>query len=78
MLVAHHEPSSSPVAFGRWLLTQTSRPDPVGELAQRAARDPAFPRDGNPDAVSCRLNEAGADGDAHHALEQAELDYYCL
>jgi hypothetical protein len=62
-------------AFGRWLLQQTSRTDAVGELAQRAARDPHFPRNGTPDAVSCRLNAVGADGDMHSAFEDAELDW---
>jgi uncharacterized protein YozE (UPF0346 family) len=63
--------------FGRWLLSQATRSDPIGELAQRAARDPGFPRDGTADAVSCRLNAVGADGDVHQALEDAELDYLC-
>jgi hypothetical protein len=61
--------------FGRWLLSQVHRDDAIGELAQRAARDPAFPRDGTADAVSCRLNAVGADGDMHSALEDAELDW---
>ena len=64
-------------AFGRWLLDQANRADPIGDLAQRAARDPGFPRDGTADAVSCRLNAVGADGDVHQALEEAELDYLC-
>lgn len=62
-------------AFGRWLLTQATRPGAIGELAQCAARDPGFPRDGTVDAVSCRLNAVGADGDLHAALEDAELDW---
>lgn len=62
-------------AFGRWLLQQASRTDAVGELAQSAARDPHFPRDGTPDAVSCRLNAVGADGVMHSAFEDAESDW---
>ncbi len=62
-------------AFGRWLLQQANRADAVGELAQRAARDPQFPRNGTPDAVSCRLNAVGADSDMHAAFEDAELDW---
>ena len=67
------QPAKPP--FGRWLLRQTSRTDAVGELAQSAARDPHFPRDGTPDAVSCRLNAVGADGYMHSAFEDAELDW---
>ena len=64
-----------PRAFGRWLLAQQSRGDAIGELAKKAAADPQFPRDGTPDAVSCRLNAVGADGDMHWALEDAHLDW---
>lgn len=62
-------------AFGRWLLDQKSRRCTIGLLAENAARDPGFPRDGSVDAVSCRLNAVGAEGDMHLALEDAELDY---
>ena len=62
-------------AFGRWLLTQANRSGSIGELAQCAARDPGFPRDGTPDAVSCRLNAVGAEGDLHDALDDAQLDW---
>jgi hypothetical protein len=61
--------------FARWLLAQKTRADAIGDLAQCAARDPGFPRDGTPDAVSCRLNAVGADGDLHAALEDAALDW---
>lgn len=64
--------------FGRWLLDQASRPDPVGYIAKAATSDPRFPKDGAYEDVLRRLGEAGADGDAHHALEQAEIDYLCL
>lgn len=66
---------TSAPSFGRWLLSQRARQDAIGELAQKAAADPHFPRDGSPDAVSCRLNAVGADGDMHWALEDAELDW---
>jgi hypothetical protein len=62
-------------AFGRWLLSQSSRSDAIGDLAKCAKADPGFPREGTPDAVSCRLNAVGADGDLHAALEDAELDW---
>lgn len=61
--------------FGRWLLTQKTRCDAIGTLAQCAASDPGFPKDGTADAVSCRLNAVGADGDLHLALEDAALDW---
>lgn len=64
-----------PQPFGQWLLNQATRPGPIGALAQCANRDPAFPRDGNPDAVSYRLNFVGAGGEMHAALEDAELDW---
>ena len=62
-------------SFGRWLLDQAQRTGAIGELAQRAAKDPSFPREGSPDAVSCRLNAVGADGDMHEALDDAALDW---
>lgn len=65
-------------SFGRWLLDQQHRDDAIGELAKQAARDAGFPRDGDAKAVSNRLNTLGADGDAHLALEEAELDWLSL
>lgn len=65
-------------AFGRWLLAQRTRADAVGQIALAAADDRRFPKDGDYDAVAKRLSEVGADRDAHHALEEAEIDYLCL
>jgi hypothetical protein len=31
-------------SFGSWLLTQTDRPDPIGDLARDAAQDPEWPK----------------------------------
>lgn len=73
----HTRSATSKLPFGQWLLGQRTRTDVVGELASCAARDPGFPRNGNVDAVSCRLNALGADGYLHLALEDAELDYHC-
>jgi hypothetical protein len=64
-------------AFGRWLLAQQSRSDAVGRLAQAAAHDPKFPRDGAPQDVSAHLNRLQAEHDMHQALEDAELDWSC-
>lgn len=61
--------------FALWLLNQSGRDDRIGELARSAGRDPLFPRDGDFRAASARLNAIGADGDAHAALEEAELDW---
>ncbi len=68
-----HASDGAPATFGRWLLRQADRGDAIGDLAKCAASDPGFPRDGSADAVSCRLNTVGADGDLHAALEDAEL-----
>lgn len=61
--------------LGRWLLAQHRRSDIVGQLADAARRDPAFPADGDFAAISKRLNAVGADGDMHEALELAEIDW---
>jgi len=65
-------------AFGRWLLAQANGGGAIGELAQAAASDRQFPKDGDVAAVSKRLNQLQADGDMHLALEEAELNYLCL
>lgn len=62
-------------AFARWLLNQAGRSDQIGDLAKAARRDPAFPVDGDYNAVSKRLNEVQADGEMHGALDDAELDW---
>lgn len=43
-----------------------------------ARLDGAFPRDGDAQAVSKRLNQLQADGEFHMALEDAELDWLAL
>lgn len=68
-------PASRTQSLGRWLLAQRHRTDAIGELAEGARRDPRFPADGDYAAISKRLNELGADGDVHAALEDAELDW---
>ena len=65
-------------AFGAWLLQQAGRPDAVGALAKCAKADRSFPRDGDPRAISRRLNQLEADPDMHMALEDAELDWLCV
>lgn len=68
----------APPVFGRWLLDQASRSDAVGYIAKAAVDDPRFPKDGDYEDVQKRFGETGADRDAHHALDQAEIDYLCL
>ncbi len=67
--------AGEPASLGRWLLAQRGRTDAIGELAEAARRDPRFPADGDFRAISKRLNEVGAEGDMHQALEDAELDW---
>lgn len=59
--------------LGRWLLDQTGREDAIGDLARAAKGDTKFPRDGDLEAISHRLNELQAEGEMHIALEDAEL-----
>lgn len=65
-------------AFGRWLLAQRGRGDWVDDLADAARADPAFPKDGDPEAVRKRLAEKGADGDMFERVDDAEADWLCL
>ncbi len=64
--------------FGTWLLQQMKRDDDIGRLAKAAFADPRFPREGDFNAVSKRLNEQQADGEIHAVLEDAELDWAAL
>lgn len=61
--------------LGQWLLKQSTRTDAIGTLAQAAKRDAGFPKDGDFQAISARLNALGAEGEMHQALEDAELDW---
>lgn len=64
--------------FGRWLLAQTDRGDWIDDLARAARTDPAFPKDGDPEAVRKRLDQRGADGEMYERLDDAELDWLSL
>jgi hypothetical protein len=64
-----------PLTFGRWLLAQVRREGWVGDLIAAAKRDPAFPKDGDPEAVRTRLREVQAEGDMFQAVDDAELDW---
>lgn len=64
---------NSIMPLGRWLLDQTGREDAIGDLARAAKADAKFPRDGDLEAISRRLNELQAESEMHVALEDAEL-----
>jgi hypothetical protein len=61
--------------FGRWLLAQKDRGDWIDPIAAAARKDPAFPKDGAPEAVRKHLSARGADSDVFEALDDAELDW---
>ena len=61
--------------FVTWLLGQSKAGGTVGELAKAARADRLFPRTGSAEDVRARFARAGADGDAHAALEDAERAY---
>lgn len=60
------------MAFGMWLVGQQQRVGWVGELAATAAKDPRFPRGGDPDDARRHLTAMGAEGDVFEALDDAE------
>jgi hypothetical protein len=59
-------------SFGSWLLNQKGRGGFVGQLADSAAADRSFPRDGDMDAARKWLQASRASGDDWEALEDAE------
>ena len=59
--------------FGAWLLKQTKRDDWIGPLAKSAKADPKFRAAMSPDDLRKKLHEAGAEGDAFEALDDAEV-----
>jgi hypothetical protein len=61
--------------FVAWLRDQGKSKGAIGELAKAARIDPLFPRNGSADDVRARFYQAGADGDALEALEDAERAY---
>lgn len=61
--------------FGKWLLAQKDRGDWIDPIAAAARRDPAFPKNGDPEAVRKHLSARGADSEAFEALDDAEMDW---
>lgn len=66
---------ASAVAFGAWLLTQRDASGFVGQLANAAAIDRAFPRAGDVEAARNWLQANRASGDDWEALEDAETKW---
>lgn len=69
------EAESAREPFGRWLLAQTDRGDWIDPIAAAARKDPAFPKNGDPEAVRKHMSTRGADSDVFEALDDAELDW---
>jgi hypothetical protein len=61
--------------FGTFLLSKKLEDSNVGVLAQAAARDPKFPRNGTPEDVSKILLRHEAPYEFHEALEEAETEW---
>lgn len=64
--------------FGRFLLSKLNAAGALGDLAQAAAKDPRFPKDGSPRDVSQLLNQHQAPPEFHEALEEAECEWHGL
>jgi len=68
---------SERMSFGRWVIAQEGQKGLIGRLASCACADPAFPVEGDPEAVRARLRVVMADGDMFAAVDEAELDWAC-
>ncbi len=64
--------------FGQFILSKTGTPGVLGELAQAAAKDPRFPRNGKPNEVWARLYAEEASVEFHEALEEAMAEWSSL
>ena len=58
--------------FGAWLVRRTGGRGFVAQLAESAARDRTFPRDGSVEDARKWLQEQRASGDDWEALDDAE------
>lgn len=63
------------MTFGEWLIGQTHRDGPLGDLASTAKADPQFPRRGSPYDIRKRLHEMQADGDMQVVVNVAETEW---
>lgn len=64
--------------FGQFLLSKKQSSGVIGELAQAAARDPRFPRHGNPEEVSQVLHRHEAPPEFHDAMEDVVTEWRSL
>jgi uncharacterized protein YozE (UPF0346 family) len=63
-------------SFGRWLVEQRTRNDPIGDLAKDAARDDGWPVDESKFESYCRyLARRGVDFEPLEILVQAFEEY---
>ncbi len=65
-------------SFGQFLLSKKQAPGILGELAQSAARDPRFPRYGDPQEISKILHRHEAPPEFHEAMEEAVTEWQSL
>lgn len=65
-------------SFGSYLLSKKRAPGRLGDLAQAAARDPQFPRDGRPEDVARLLRHHRALPEFHEAMEDAVTEWQML
>ena len=72
---AHEHYDATAVLFGTWLLMQRDGGGFVGQLANAAAIDLAFPRSGDVDAARKWLQTNRASGDDWEALEDAKTKW---
>lgn len=62
-------------SFGQFLLSQKSASGALGELAQAAAKDPKFPKQGEPKDVATLLHTQQAPPEFHEAMEDAVAEW---
>lgn len=65
-------------SFGQFLLSQKGAPGALGELAQAAAKDPHFPKQGGPNDVAKVLHTQQAPPEFHEAMEEAVGEWLAL
>jgi hypothetical protein len=61
--------------FGSWLLAQSGRTGPIGDLIAGAKADRKFPKYGTPDEARKHLSAMQVAGDLFDAVDDAEVDW---
>lgn len=64
-----------PLSFYGWLITQTGRDDPIGDFANDAQRDEAFPRGSSGTYLTVRYRIRWKEDEVLDALRQAYRGY---